>query len=174
MFIAKNNDLIILVRDTEAELLEALKFIVHTTIEETNINYQLYNGEYLTPEEIAVKERERIQELKMTKSDFFDATIKAFMATEHILQPVIETALNNLPIDETTKLIAINNFENAQNFYRKHTLFTLLSDIPLTIGEIEVTITAEQWDKFFDETDKKNPDAYKALLPKEVTGDVVE
>ena len=42
---------------------------------------------------------------------------------------------------DVEKLIAINNFENAQHFYRKHTLFTLLSGNPISIGDKEITIT---------------------------------
>jgi hypothetical protein len=69
MFIAKNNDLIILARDTREELMEALELMVYTHIEETEIEYQLYNGEYLTPEEIAIKERQRLDALTLTPSD---------------------------------------------------------------------------------------------------------
>lgn len=58
MFIAKNNDLIILAKDTREELEQALQMMVYTSIEETDIEYQLYNGEYLTEEEIAEKRRE--------------------------------------------------------------------------------------------------------------------
>jgi len=70
MFIAKNNDLIILARDTREELEQALQFMQYTTIEETSINYQLHNGEYLTPEEIEQKEHERIGNLQITKRVF--------------------------------------------------------------------------------------------------------
>ena len=70
MFIAKNNDLIILARDTREELEQALNLMVYTSIEETDIDYQLYNGEYLTPEQISQKERERIGNLKCTKRVF--------------------------------------------------------------------------------------------------------
>jgi len=52
MFIAKNNDLIILARDTREELEQALGFMVYTSIEETNKKYILYNGSYATEEEI--------------------------------------------------------------------------------------------------------------------------
>lgn len=66
MFIAKNNDLIILAKETREELEHALTFMPYTTIEETDIEYQLYNGEYLTAEEIAqIRENE-------FKSDFFE------------------------------------------------------------------------------------------------------
>lgn len=59
MFIAKNNDLIILARDTREELESALKFMVYTSIEETDKTYELYNGEYLTTEEIEQKQQEQ-------------------------------------------------------------------------------------------------------------------
>ena len=69
MFIAKNNDLIVLAKETREELEQALRFMVYTAIEETDIDYQLYGGEYLTPEEIAIKERERLDGLTLTPSD---------------------------------------------------------------------------------------------------------
>jgi hypothetical protein len=70
MFIAKNNDLIILAKDTRQELENALGRMYYTFIEETEIDYQLYNDEYLTPEEIAQKEKERIGNLQVTKRVF--------------------------------------------------------------------------------------------------------
>ena len=70
MFIAKNNDLIILAKDTREELEQALGFMVYTGIEETDIDYELYNGQYLTPEQVAAKEAERIGNLQVTKRVF--------------------------------------------------------------------------------------------------------
>ena len=166
MYIVKDNDLIVLAGDTLEEVEPQLQYIKHTSVEYTDEKYVLFsNGSYLTQEEITQKEQERIQSLYMTRSDFFDGTIRAFNATEEALKPVIAQVLQTLPISDTEKLVAINNFENALNFYRKHTLFTLLSNTPLPIGEQTVTITSEQWDKFFDETQKKNPNAYEELLP---------
>ena len=72
MFIAKNNDFIVLAKDTREELEQALQFMVYTSIEETNTDYQLYNGEYLTPAEIKEKETERVGELTMTAQDLLD------------------------------------------------------------------------------------------------------
>ena len=113
-------------------------------------------------------ERQRILNLYMTRSDFFDGTIKAFGADSTDLLGIIEQVLGTLPISPIEKKISINNFENALNFYRKHPLFTMLSNVPIPIAtNTTVVITPAQWDKFFDETDKKNPDAYKALLPDE-------
>lgn len=69
MFIAKNNDLIILASQTREELEQALQFMVYTDIEETDIEYELYNGQYLTQEEINKLEMERIGGLTMTSLD---------------------------------------------------------------------------------------------------------
>lgn len=116
-------------------------------------------------EKQAQKEHERINRLSMTRSDFFDGTIKAFGADSNDLLIVIENILNTLEIETIEKKIAINNYRNALNFYRNHTLFTLLSNIPINISEdLTITITEDKWDKFFDETNKKNPEAYKELL----------
>lgn len=69
MFIAKNNDLIILASQNREELEQNLQFMIYTSIEETDIEYQLYNGQYLTQEEIAKLEMERIGNLTMTSLD---------------------------------------------------------------------------------------------------------
>lgn len=118
-------------------------------------------------EEKIAKEKARILELSMTRSDFFDGTIKAFGADESDLFTGIGQVLTPMGISDVEKKIALNNYQNALNFYRKHPLFTMLSDIPIPISEdVTITISSEQWDRFFDETNKRNPDAYKELLPK--------
>ena len=66
MWIAKNNNLIILAKNTKAELEQALKFMVYTDIEETETEYELYDGQYLTPEEVADIREEAF------KKDFFE------------------------------------------------------------------------------------------------------
>lgn len=112
-----------------------------------------------------IEEHERIQALFMTRSDFFDGTIKAFGADSDELLTSIQAVLRTLKIPEVDKKVAVNNYKNALNFYRKHPLFTLLSNIPIPLDEEHtIIITNVQWDRFFDETDKKNPDAYKELL----------
>lgn len=69
MFIAKNNDFIVLAKETREELEEALILIRYTSIEETETEYQLYNGEYLSIEEIAVQ-----REVEFNKS-FFNTSL---------------------------------------------------------------------------------------------------
>lgn len=138
-------------------------------VEETELEYVLNGEEYVLKdeaweEEQAQKERERIQELKMTRSDFFDGTIQAWGVGQDELLVLIQNLLATLPMEDVKKLIAVNNFKNALNFYRKHDLFKMLTNIPIQLTEtLQVTITDEHWDKFFDETDKKNPEAYKEL-----------
>lgn len=83
MFIAKNNDLIILAKETREELEQALQFMVYTSIEETDIDYQLYDGEYLTPEEIEVKNTERKRQEILDELDKLDLkSIRAIRAND--------------------------------------------------------------------------------------------
>lgn len=119
-----------------------------------------------TPEELEQAEKERIENLKMTRSDFFDGTIMAWGVNEKLLLPLIENMLMALPLDDKLKLKAINNFENAQNFYRKHDLFKMIVNIPLQLTDsIQVIITDEHLDKFFDEVNKGNKDTAWEYLP---------
>ena len=93
MFIAKNNDLIILAKDTREELEQALDLMVYTSIEETDIDYQLYNGEYLTPEEARQKEQARINNLTMTPLDFIGVLQSLGLTLEQI-NAFLESNLN--------------------------------------------------------------------------------
>lgn len=147
------------------------------TQEELNVNPNkviiqdgvlILNPDYENEE--AQKELERIKELFMTRSDFFDGTIRAFGVGQEELRLAIIATLGNLPVNEIEKKVALNNYDNALNFYRKHPLFDMLSDVEIPIGEnVAITITSEQWDNFFNETDKDNQEAYKELLPQEPT-----
>ena len=140
-------------------------------VEETKLEYVLDGEEYVLKdkaweEKQAQAEKERIQELKMTRSDFFDCTIRAWRLREKELLVLIENLLSTLPVDEVDKLVAINNFENAQNFYRKHTLFSMIVIVPLKLSETtQVIITDEHLDKLFDEVDKGNKETAWQYLP---------
>lgn len=119
-----------------------------------------------TEEEIQEQERERIQELYMTRSDFFDGTIMAWGIGQDELLVLIQGLLATLPIEDVKKLIAINNFKNALNFYRKHDLFKMLVNIPIQLTEtIQVILTDESLDKFFDEVNKGNKATAWQYLP---------
>ena len=66
MWIAKKDDLILLVKDTREELEEGIKFYDYTDIEETAVSYEKYNGTYVTSEEAAALREEEF------KKDFFE------------------------------------------------------------------------------------------------------
>lgn len=99
-------------------------------------------------------EKERIQALYMTRSDFFDGFIMAFNLGQVELRAIVEQILNSINITDVEIKVALNNYDNALNFYRKHTLFTLLNNVEIPISEdITLVFTSDIWDKFFDTKD---------------------
>ena len=143
-------------------------------VEETSLEYVLDGEEYVLKDEAweekqAQAEKERIQELSMTRSDFFDGTIMAWGIGQDELFILIQNLLETLPIEVVKKMIAINNFKNALNFYRKHDLFKMLVNIPIQLTEtIQVILTDEALDKFFDEVAKGNKETAWQYLPQPV------
>lgn len=112
MFIAKNNDLIILAKNTIEELEQALRFMVYTSIEETETEYQLYGGEYLTVDEIAQRERLRLDSLTLTPADVERALYKEKQMDFEDLKTLIA---QQLPMVDT-KALSIEF--RAKDFYR--------------------------------------------------------
>ena len=108
-----------------------------------------------TEQEKQEQEQERIQELLMTRSDFFDGMIMAFNLGSKELRDIIEQVLNNVNITPVEVKVALNNYDNALNFYRKHPLFTLLNNVPIEAGGANLIFTSDIWDKFFDTRDYK-------------------
>lgn len=107
-----------------------------------------------TPEEIEEQEKARIQELSMTRSDFFDGMIMAFGLDSKELRVIVENVLGQINITPVQIRVALNNYDNALNFYRKHTLFTLINNVQIPISEtIYLLFTNDIWDKFFDTKD---------------------
>lgn len=70
MFIARQGELIVLTDTTRENLERRTIMMSNITIEETDIDYQLVSGEYVTPEVAVQKEEERVAMLKMTPRDF--------------------------------------------------------------------------------------------------------
>lgn len=135
--------------------------------------YVVENGELVRnpnfEEEQKKKEHERIQELFMTRSDFFDGTIDAWGVGEDELLFLVQRMLTGLPLENNQKLKAINNFKNALNFYRKHDLFKMLIGTPIQLTETtQVIITEESLDKYFDEVTKGNKATAWQYLPQPV------
>ena len=148
---------------------ERLDFIIQYNhnlgyiIEETETELQAL---WYTDEELEKQEKERVQELFMTRSDFFDGTIQAWGVGQDELLVLIQTLLVDLPIDDVKKLMAINNFKNALNFYRKHDLFNLLVNTPIKLSDtVQIVIENEHLDKFFDEVAKGNKATAWQYLP---------
>lgn len=141
MFIAKINDSVVLVKDTLKELKDALKFRSYTSIEETDKDYVLYKGSFLTKEEIQQKERERLDNLSMTRGDVFEALILAKGLGKAQIRAMIEKA----ELDDITKALYLNRFDEALEFYRGYPIFDMLGQ---ALG-----ITGEMLDKFFETKD---------------------
>lgn len=141
MFIAKNNDLIILVKDTKEELEQALRFMACTSIEETDINYQLYGGEYLAPEEIEIKERERLDRLTLTPADVERALYAAKGMDFDDLKALIAEKMPQIDM----KALAIEF--RARDFYRG----AMVCDIKLfdAVGAL-IGYTSEDMDYLFE------------------------
>lgn len=128
-------------------------------IEETELEYILDGDKYVLKDEEwehkeADKEHERLQALSMTRSDFFDAMILAFNLNEAELRVVVEQVIGRLNVADNQAKIALNNYDNALNFYRKHALFDLLNNVEIQVNdELTLVFTSEIWDKFFDTKD---------------------
>ena len=73
MFIAKQGDLIVHIANTEQELKSKMLFCSAYTVEETDVEYELVNGKFITPAEKLEEETKRIAMLKMTPLDFIKA-----------------------------------------------------------------------------------------------------
>lgn len=140
MFIAKNNDLIILVKETREELEFALQLMNYTSIEETEINYIFYNGQYLTEEEITEKEQERIALLNLTGADVERGIFRAKgMDFDDILNYLSVNPIDGLNIK------ALKIEFKANNFYRGNPYVG-------AVGKF-LGFTEKQLDNFFEYND---------------------
>ena len=71
MFLGYQNNKIVLTANTREEL-EGNKFMTFDSIEETDVNYTLYNGEYLTPTEVEGKQKEAVRKELLAQLDTLD------------------------------------------------------------------------------------------------------
>ena len=123
MYIAKMNDKVFLARETMEELLQDLMSMNYAIVEETDIDYQMYDGEYHTPEEIEQLEQERINNLSMTPLDF----IKVLQSLGLTLEQINTFLDNNIEI-------------KTQLLYCNHVYCGVVKQfLPITIGGIEIT-----------------------------------
>ena len=92
-------------------------------------------------QEQAKKERERLDNLSMTRGDMFEALILA----RGLTKPQIRAMIENAELDTVTKALYLNRFDEALEFYRGYPIFDMLGEA--------LDITPSMLDKFFDEKD---------------------
>ena len=129
MYIASQNDLIVLTGESREALEKATLLMPNITIEKTDIEYVNVGGEYVTPEVAIEKEKERVAMLKMTPRDFLLAITN--MGVEW-------TAIKAL-IDSNPQVAIELQFCN--NVYRGNPLLDKLCG--------QFNVTSEQLDELF-------------------------
>lgn len=129
MYIARQNDLIVLTGESREALEKATLLMPNITIEKTDIEYVNVGGEYVTPEVAIEKEKERVAMLKMTPRDFLLAITN--MGVEW-------TAIKAL-IDSNPQVAIELQFCN--NVYRGNPLLDKLCG--------QFNVTSEQLDELF-------------------------
>lgn len=115
-----------------------------TDVAQSDIDSNWYLSEKCpmkTDEEKLAEERARLDSLKLTRGDVFEALILAKGLGKAQIRAMIEQA----ELDEVTKALYLNRFDEALEFYRGYPLFDLLG---ASLG-----ITGEMLDRFFDSGD---------------------
>lgn len=110
--------------------------------------YGIINGELVNisdtdeyKEKKAKEERERLDNLSMKRGDVFEALILA----KNLGKPQIRKMIENAELDATTKLLYLNRFDEAIDFYRGYPIFELLGE--------QLDITPQMLDEFFETKD---------------------
>ncbi len=111
MFIAKKDDLIVMVSQNETDLREKLKYILYDSIEEVQEEYILYKGKYLTKTEFDKEKRKELDSLSLTRADVERAIYKV---KEIDFEDILDLVKDNPQID----LKALKIELKANNFYR--------------------------------------------------------
>lgn len=114
-------------------------------VEQSDINGNWYLAElcpYLTEDEKAKKEHERVMMLSLTRGDVFRGLLQSRGVTRAQIRTMIETNEN---LSELEREMALIDFDEALNFYRGNSLIN-------TIGEA-LDITSKQLDEFFETGD---------------------
>ena len=114
-------------------------------IKEVQEGYVIYDFELMTVEEKEAKEtqkeRERLDGLKMTRGDVFEALILA----RGLTKPQIRAMIENAELDDITKALYLNRFDEALDFYRGFPVFDMLGQV--------LGVTPKQLDDFFETKD---------------------
>ena len=149
MFYIEDNNKILLVDEDKQRLQNTIAFTapqyLGLEIKEVEEGYVIYDFELMTVEEMEAKqtqkERERLDKLSMTRGDVFEALILA----RGLTKPQIRAMIENASLDDLTKALYLNRFDEALDFYRGFPVFDMLGQ---ALG-----VTPEQLDDFFETKD---------------------
>lgn len=152
-YIQDENDTIVLFDTIRENLENTLEFMPQykgLEIQETDREIVLLNDKFVFEdehqEEIAQKERERINALTLERDAVFHSLIVARMINEAMLKAQLEREMPETTDEEKVKkMLALNSLSNAQSFHRGH-------DLVNEIGE-ELGISSENLDLFFETGD---------------------
>ena len=146
-YIEKDNKILLFDEDKQ-KLQDTIAFMPQykgLEIKEVEEGYVIYDFELMTVEEMeakqAQKERERLDNLSMTRGDVFEALILAKGLGKAQIRAMIEKA----ELDTVTKALYLNRFDEALEFYRGYPIFDMLGE---ALG-----ITGAMLDKFFETKD---------------------
>ena len=148
MFYIQQDEKIVLFDEDKQKLQDTITFMPQyegLEIKEVEEGYVIYDFELITIEEKeakeAQKERERIAKLSMTRGDVFEALILA----KGLTKPQIRAMIEQAELDDITKALYLNRFDEALEFYRGYPIFDMLGE---ALG-----ITGAMLDSFFDTKD---------------------
>ena len=148
MFYIQQDEKIVLFDEDKQKLKDTIAFMPQyqgLEIKEVQEGYVIYDFELMTVEEMkekqAQKERERLDGLKMTRGDVFEALILA----RGLTKPQIRAMIENAELDDITKALYLNRFDEALDFYRGFPVFNMLGQV--------LGVTPKQLDDFFETKD---------------------
>ena len=148
MFYIEDNNKILLFDEDKQKLQDTIAFMPQyqgLEIKEVEEGYVIYDFELMTVEEKEAKEtqkeRERLNNLSMTRGDVFEALILAKGLGKAQIRAMIEQA----ELDTITKALYLNRFNEALEFYRGYPIFDMLGQ---ALG-----ISGKMLDKFFETKD---------------------
>lgn len=146
-YIEKDNKIVLFDEDKQ-KLQNTIAFMPQyegLEIKEVEEGYVIYDFELMTVKEMeekqAQKERERLDNLKMTRGDVFEALILA----KGLTKPQIRAMIENAELDTMTKVLYLNRFDEALDFYRGFPAFDMLGKA--------LDVTPKQLDDFFETKD---------------------
>ena len=149
MYYIEKDTIVIGVNENMENFITILKYcpsLKEEDIKEVPEGYVAFVGkELMTQEEYQTEkeqaERERFDNLSMTRGDVFEALILA----KGLGKPQIRAKIEKAELDDITKALYLNRFDEALEFYRGYPIFNMLGK--------QLDITGEMLDKFFDTKD---------------------